>query len=130
MLNAPKIMVVDDDEGVRITLTEILAVEGFDVVAVSDGFQGVEVAAQTQFDLILMDFRMPGIDGLETYRHIKVFSPKTVVIMITGHPGGLVEEVLNEGAYGVLYKPFDIGHLTEVVRTVLRAAPIHKGKRN
>lgn len=121
MLNQPKIMVVDDDDGLRVTLADILEDEGFDVTSVDDGLQGVEMASNNHFDLIFMDVRMPGIDGVEAYRRIKLISPSTVVIMLTAYSGGLVEDALQEGAYAVLYKPFDLAQLTDTVRSVLKS---------
>ena len=117
----PKIMVVDDDEGMRITLVELLGYEGFDVTGISDGLEGVEMATKNRFDLIFMDFMMPGIDGVEALRRIKVVSPETIVIMVTAYAGGLVEQSLVEGAYAVLYKPFDLDQLTSIVRTTLKS---------
>ena len=90
----PKIMVVDDEDGLRITLVDILEYEGFDVTSASDGLQGVEMATENHFDLILMDVRMPGIDGSEACRQIKAVSPETIVIMMTGYPEGLIEKAL------------------------------------
>ena len=116
----PKIMVVDDDDGMRITLAELLGYEGFDVTTVTDGLQGVEMATANHFDVIFMDFMMPGIDGVEALRRIKVVSPETIVIMVTAYDGGLVEQALEEGAYAILYKPFDFDQLTSILRTTLK----------
>ena len=116
-----KIMVVDDDDGSRFILAEILEYEGFDVTTAIDGFQGVEMAGRTHFDFIFMDYRMPGIDGMEASRRIKLVSPDTIVIMATGYAGELVELALDEGSYAVLYKPFDFVQLTDLIRTTLKS---------
>ena len=117
----PKIMVLDDDEGIRSTLAEILEDEGYDVTTVSESLWGVAVAANSHFDLIFIDFKMPGINGLEAFRRIKSLSPETIVIMVTGYAGSPIEDALEEGAYAVLYKPFDSEQLTDLVRTTLRS---------
>ena len=117
----PKIMVVDDDMALRVTLMDILEDEGFDVVGVSDGYEAVKMAGEEHFGLVFMDVRMPGIDGVEANRRIKDISPDSVVVMVTAFAGqGLIEQALQEGAYAVLYKPFDFRQLTEVVRTVMK----------
>ena len=115
----PTIMVVDDDEPLRFTLADILEDEGYDLTTVGDGLQGVEMATKHHFDLIFMDFMMPGIDGLEAFRRIKAVSPETIVIMVTAYADGVVEQALDEGAFAVLYKPFDLEQLTSIVRTTI-----------
>ena len=117
----PKILVVDDDEGMRMTLAELLWYEGFDVTTAIDGQQGVEMATTNHFDLIFMDFMMPGINGVEALRRIKAVSPETIVIMVTAYSGGLVEQALEEGSYAILYKPFEFEQLTSMVRTTLKS---------
>ena len=119
--SGPKILVVDDDLALRVTLMDILEEEGFDVVGVSDGYEAVKMAGQEHFALIFMDVRMPGIDGVEANRRIKEISPESVIVMVTAFAGqGLIEQALKEGAYAVLYKPFDLGQLTEIVRSVVK----------
>jgi len=117
----PKILVVDDDEAMRMTLAELLWYEGFDVTTAIDGHQGVEMATTNHFDLIFMDFMMPGINGVEALGRIKAVSPETIVIMVTAYSGGLIEQALDEGSYAVLYKPFEFEQLANMVRTTLKS---------
>ena len=70
-----KIMVVDDDTDLRITLQEILIGKGREVLAAKDGFQAIELASEGNIDLIFMDIRMPGMDGVETFLKIKEILP-------------------------------------------------------
>ena len=117
----PKVMVVDDDMALRVTLMDILEDEGFDVVGVSDGYEAVKMAGKEHFGLIFMDVKMRGIDGVEANSRIKEISPCSVIVMVTAFAGlELIEQVLEEGAYAVFYKPFDFRQLTEVVRTVMK----------
>ena len=81
---ANKIMVVDDDTDLRSTLQEILMDEGLDVISAEDGFQAVQMASQCQIALILMDIRMPGMDGVEAFLKIKEILPDCTVVMMTG----------------------------------------------
>lgn len=121
MAATPKIMVVDDDSGMRLTLEGIIEDEGFEVVGAADGFQAIEVAKTSHLDLIFMDIKMPGINGVETYREIKRVSPNSVVVMMTGFSvDSLVQDALEEGAYAVLYKPFQIEEIIEIVDKVLK----------
>ena len=117
----PKIMVVDDDPGMRLTLEGIIEDEGYDVVGAEDGYRAIELAKQSNFALILMDIKMPGINGLEAYREIKRVSPNSVVVMITGFSvEDLVKEALEEGAYAVIYKPFEMEQILDIVNHVLK----------
>ena len=86
-----------------------------------DGQKGVEMATANRFDLIFMDFMMPGINGVEALRRIKEVSPETIVIMVTAYSGGLIEQALDEGSYAVLYKPFEFEQLANMVRTTLKS---------
>ena len=116
----PKIMVVDDDPAMLLSMADILEDAGYEVCGVKDGYQAVERAAQEHFALVFMDINMPGIDGVEAYRQLKEVSPDTVVIMITGYSvEALVEQALKEGAYTVLYKPLDVKLLMLSVKSVL-----------
>ena len=102
IVNGPKIMVVDDDPGMRLTLVGIIEDEGYEVFGAEDGYRAIELAEETSFALIFMDIRMPGLNGVETYREIKKINPRSVVVMLTGFSvESLVKEALKEGAYAV-----------------------------
>jgi len=118
--NQPKVMVVDDEPGMRLTLEGIIEDEGYDVIGVSDGYQAIELAGTESFALIFMDIKMPGINGVEAYHEIKRVSPGSVVVMMTGFAvEELVKEALENGAYAVLYKPFAGEQIIEILETVL-----------
>ena len=117
-----KILVVDDDPGMLFTLVEILEDAGYEASGAKDGYKAVELASQEAFDLVFMDIKLPGIDGVEAYRQIKSVSPGTPVIMMTGYSvEDLISQALEEGAYTVLYKPLDVTRLLVAVKEVLDA---------
>ena len=121
--NQRKIMVVEDNEGIRYILEGIIEDEGYTVVTAENGYQAIELAKDTPFSLIFIDVKMPGIDGVQTYREIKKNSPGSVVVMMTGFSvQHLIKEALEEGAYAVIYKPFAVEQIIETVRAVLQAA--------
>jgi len=123
------ILVVDDLKSIRQTLSGMLGDEGYNVVLAEDGYQAIEIAKQNPFDLIFMDIKMPGINGVQTFREIKKINPQAVVIMMTAYSvEDLVREALGEGAYGVVYKPFDIEKIVSIIESALRCpqpAPQH-----
>lgn len=115
-----RIMVVDDDAAIRSTLQEILIEEGWDVVSAKDGFQAIQLASESQFALILMDFKMPGMSGLEALLKIKEILPNCVEVMMTGHAEeSQIEEALSNGVMTVLSKPVEIEQLLEIVDSVV-----------
>lgn len=115
-----KILVVDDDPGMLFTLVEILEDAGYEATGAKDGYIAVELASQEAFNLVFMDIKLPGIDGVEANRQIKSVSPGTPVIMMTGYSvEDLISQALEEGAYTVLYKPLDVTRLLVAVKEVL-----------
>ena len=121
MKREPRIMVVDDDPAMRVTLEGIIEDEGYDVVGAEDGYRAIELAGEMHFDLIFMDIKMPGIDGVETQREIRRISPESVVVIMTGYSvESLVKEALAQGAYAVIYKPFDIHQIMDIMHSVLK----------
>ena len=115
-----KIMVVDDDLDLRITLQEILMDEGRDVVAAEDGIQAVQMASESRIALIFMDIQMPRMNGVDAFLEIKEILPDCVVVMMTGFAvEDLIEKALSEGARTVLSKPVSIEQILEIMREVV-----------
>lgn len=115
------ILVVDDLKGSRVTLGGILEDEGHNVVLAENGYQAIEAAKQVTFDIVFMDIKMPGINGVQTFREIKKINPQAAVIMMTAYSvEDLIKEALEEGAYAVVYKPFDIEHIATTIEAALR----------
>ena len=113
---SPRIMVVDDDPGLRTTLEAILEDEGYDVTTAEDGYAAVELARQTSYSLIFMDIKMPGMNGVEALREIKKVRPDSVVVMQTGFAvEGLIREAVEEGAYAVLHKPVAVEEIIRII---------------
>ena len=67
----PRILIVDDERNMRTTLADILAEEGYEVSTAESGEKAIKICRQTSFDTVLMDVRMPGIDGVEAFRRIR-----------------------------------------------------------
>ncbi len=115
------ILVVDDLRSMRLTLGGILEDKGHNVVTVEDGFQAIEAVKKEHFDVIFMDIKMPGINGVQTFREVKKIDPKAAVIMMTAYSvEDLVKEALEEGAYAIAYKPFDIDKIVSLIAELLQ----------
>ena len=115
-----RIMVVDDDSALRVTMREILMDHGWDVIVAEDGFQAIAKASQGPIALILMDVQMPGMNGVDAFMAIKEIVPDCHVVIMTGHAvGSLIEKALSEGAKTVLSKPVSIERLLGIVEEMV-----------
>lgn len=106
VLNQPKILVVDDEEVTRLSLAEILSLEGYQVSSARSGEEALQKLEEEDFDLILADLVMKEVDGLQVMGAVKKRSPETVVIMLTAY--GTLESAMRamrQGAYDYLIKP-------------------------
>ena len=113
-MSKTKILIVDDEHGITVTLRDILEIYGYNVEIANNGYDAIEIVRESFFDIIFMDIKMPGINGTETFKEIKKISPKTVVMMMTAFAvDDLISEALKEGAYGVIYKPLDFDKVME-----------------
>lgn len=120
-----KILVVDDHEGMRVSLEWTLKKRGYEVTTLEDGYQAIEKVKKDHFHIIFMDIKMPGINGVETFIKIKEISPKTRVIMMTAFAvEDLLKRAMQEGAYAVVYKPFEIRNIFSVIDQSLQSKPL------
>jgi signal transduction histidine kinase/DNA-binding response OmpR family regulator len=116
----PKILVVDDEANVLLTMTSILRQEGYDVDGVADGASALQAIRERYYDLVLTDLNMPGVDGLAVLGEVRKRSPRTVTVMITGY--GSTEsaiEAVHLGAYEYLLKPTEVADLKQAVKRSL-----------
>ena len=110
------ILIVDDNVSLCRTLSLVLGRQGYDVNTAKDGLEALVKVQESPFDMIFMDIKMPLMDGVETYRRIKKIRPEAVVMMMTAYAvEELVQQALEEGAYGIVYKPLDIGKVVAVI---------------
>lgn len=117
MISKKTALVVDDEEVVRALFSRILGAESFRVETARDGVEAVEKAAQSDFDLIFMDVKLPGKNGVDAFKEIKNSGSEATVIMMTGYAVEKeIEEALRLGARGCLKKPFDIEEIAEILR--------------
>jgi DNA-binding response OmpR family regulator len=107
-LQGAHILIVDDERAMRISLSEILGLRGSLVTAASDGQEAVDMLAEFDFDLMLLDLKMPGMDGLQVLEVAQKIRPATVVIMLTAHATlDSAIGALRRGAFDYLLKPCD-----------------------
>lgn len=116
MPNQASVLVVDDDPNFRNTLSKILEKKGYPTSTAESGMQVIELVKERPFDVILMDVKMPVMNGLEAYKRIKQIRPSTVVIFMTAFSvEDLVKDAIKDGAYAVIEKPFDIDIVVNMI---------------
>lgn len=117
------IMVVDDRVGIRKLLQEVLQGAGYDVITAAGGDEAVELVQQNSIDLVLLDMKMSGMDGLDTLTLIKQVSPQVIVLIMTAYEElEVLKEAHRRGAAECISKPFDIEELKATIAGQLRAA--------
>ncbi len=111
-----RVLVVDDDPDIRSNISDILIDLGYEVTTAEDAKIALQISAKKTFDIALLDFRMPGMDGATLYRRLKSMQPAMVAIMITAWASGEgIQDALDAGTWDVLRKPVEIGELLEKI---------------
>jgi two-component system response regulator PilR (NtrC family) len=122
-----KILVVDDEQSMREFLDIMLKKEGYKVSLASNGEEVLKYIGKDIFDLVLLDIRMPKMDGITVLRKIKSTSPETVVIMITAYDSSdTAIKAMKEGAYDYIPKPFKIDEIKLIIKNALEKKHLQK----
>lgn len=107
-----RILLVDDEQGFTETMAKRLGKRGYSVVTALDGQTGIDMLSEHTIDVVILDVKMPGMDGMETLKAMKAAHPMVEVIMLTGH--ATVEtaiEGMKSGAFDYMMKPCDMNEL-------------------
>ncbi|MDD5020369.1 MAG: response regulator [Candidatus Omnitrophica bacterium] len=116
----PKVLIIDDDLDLCVGLTEILVDEGYQVQAAASAEQGLELLGNNGFAAVLVDIRLPGMDGIEFLKRLKGHPVKSKIFLVSGAPDAK-KRVDAEGVAGVVScivgKPFDIPALLELIKS-------------
>ena len=117
-----KILVVDDRMRIRKLLQEVLQGAGYQVLTASGGDQAIELVKQHSVELVLLDMKMSGMDGLETLTLIKRIRSEVIILIMTAYEElEILKEAARRGAAGYISKPFDIEELKDIIAGKLRA---------
>lgn len=120
MADKNRILVVDDEDALRTVLTSELSGEGYDVETAADGDEAINIVQNEKFDLVLLDIKMPKVDGFEVLKFIKEKFPAVKVIMLTGF-ADLKNAIESKklGAEDFVSKPYDLVDLLTTIERVL-----------
>jgi len=121
MVDATKILVVDDEPLMRITIQDALVAEGYNVINAETGEKGLILFRENPTDILITDLKLPDMDGIQILKEIKTINPETQVIVITAY-GSIDSAVttMKEGANDYLTKPFAMDELLLVIKRILR----------
>jgi two-component system response regulator MprA len=118
-----RVLVVDDDRAVREALRRALALAGYEIQLAEDGEQALEHIAQSVPDAVVLDVGLPGVDGLEVCRRVRLTGSRVPILILTAREQ-VAERIdgLDAGADDYMVKPFDVGELKARLRALLRRA--------
>jgi formate/nitrite transporter len=124
-----KMLIIDDDEIVLRLCRGIFEKEGFEVITTEDPGEGLNLASQKHYDVILVDWMMPGFDGMDVVEEIDKRSPDSAIVMISGHGTvGRATEAMKRGAMDYLEKPFTPQQISEIVKKAVRRKVVQEKK--
>jgi response regulator RpfG family c-di-GMP phosphodiesterase len=117
---APRLLVVDDEESIRLALSRVLQPSGFEVLTTDSVANAIELLQTTRFELILCDVRMPGAMGTELIPQARLIDPDVAILMLSAlNDASTAAQSLSDGAFGYLVKPFDIDQLEDAIDRAL-----------
>jgi formate/nitrite transporter len=118
---AEKMLIIDDDEIVLKSCRKIFEKEGFEVTTSANPQEGIKLVSEKIFDVVLVDWMMPGLDGMEVVEELDKHSPNSAMVMISGYPSvGRATEAMKRGAMDYLAKPFKPEEIIEVVKKAVQ----------
>ena len=122
-----KILVIDDEQGMRDFLSIMLKKEGYDVVAAENGSDALKAVQTEIFDLVISDVKMPGLNGIDVLKTVKEVSSETIVIMITAYATAeTAVEAMKLGAYDYITKPFKVDEIKLIIQKALEKRHLRK----
>ncbi|ASS67840.1 MULTISPECIES: response regulator [unclassified Paenibacillus] len=120
-MDKKKVLIVDDQNGIRVLLMEVFTSEGYATFQASNGKLALDIVRNENPDLVLLDMKIPGMDGLEILKHVKTINRSIKVIMMTAYGElDMIKEATDLGAVMHFTKPFDIDEMRLAVNMQLR----------
>ncbi len=121
MSKMPRILVVDDEEAMRESLNDWLKEDGYEVGLAAGGQEAIDMVRGEPWEVILLDLKMPGMDGLETLKHLKEVRPDAEILMMTAYATvDTAVQAMKEGAFDYLVKPFDPDEIEILIKKIVK----------
>jgi DNA-binding NtrC family response regulator len=117
-----EILLVDDNEEFLDSTKDVLEDEGYEVFTAKNGEDAIQMVGERPFEVILMDIKMSGLSGVETFIEMKKINPSVKVIMVTAYSvESLIRQALEEGAYAVLKKPLNMSMVLKEIDIIIKS---------
>ena len=124
----PRVLVVDDEEGVRVALRDVLENAGYEVLEAGDGRRALDLITAAQPDAVLLDIRMPELDGMQVLEIVHRTGARTPIILITAYgTTATTIQAMRLGAFDYITKPFDVDELVAVVKKAVETRALLAG---
>jgi len=121
MSKMPRILVVDDEEAMRESLNDWLKEDGYEVGLARGGQEAIDMVRDEPWEIILLDLKMPGMNGLETLKHLKEVRPDAEILMMTAYATvDTAVQAMKEGAFDYLVKPFDPDEVEILIKKIVK----------
>jgi len=125
-----KVLIVDDEERFRTNLVKLLGVKGLEAVAVGSGMEAVKEIRERPYDVIILDVKMPEMDGIQTLEEIKKINASLEVIILTGHASvDVAVEIMKLGGYEYLLKPYSTEELIDKIERAYERKQVREKSR-
>lgn len=120
MIKEIRVLIVDDNIGLLSTMSLILRYVGYSVFTATNGKEAIEYAKSNNLQIIFMDIKMPGKNGVDVYKELKKIIPKVPVVMMTGYSRNeLVQKGIEAGVHKVIFKPLDMDFVIHLIKEVV-----------
>jgi len=129
-MNRKKILVIDDEEVIRDLFDKILHKEGYEVYTAANGISALEKIKTADYDMLLLDFKMPKMGGMELLANVRELNKNPITIIVTGYvTADIAKEVARLGCFDYITKPFNVSDITTLVKKAFeRKNPGKKGQ--
>ena len=121
MNRIPNVLIIDDEPLMRLSISDALKAEGYNIASVESGGEGLKAIKDKAYDIVITDLKLPEVDGLHILKSCRHYSPMTKILMITAY--GSVEtavEAMRQGAYDYITKPFSMDEMIIIVKRLIR----------
>lgn len=120
MIKEIRVLIVDDNIGLLTTMSLILRHVGYSVMTAKNGQEAIECVKRNNLQIIFMDIKMPGKNGVDVYKELKRIIPKVPVVMMTGYSrDDLVQEGIEAGVHKIIFKPLDMDYVINLIKKVV-----------